>query len=405
MSTHNSMADFYPRLPDAKKILVLRPNAIGDFMFALPALHALRHAYPKTRIVLLGKPWHAEFLRDRPGPVDEVIVMPPVPGVGAPPDAKPDTDRIGRFVESVREMEFDIALQMYGGGRYSNAFINQLGATLTAGLKTPDAEPLDRWLPYGDFANRRLELLQVAALVGAGPQPFVQEVTVTDHDRRAAAALVAPDLGQRLVVLHPGASDVRRHWPAERFAQVGDALASQGATIVISATDAEGHLARTIAQTMRHPAIDLTGRMSLSALCGMLERAVMMVSNDTGPLHLALGIGTPSVGIFWFSNRLESCPLRQHLLRAAMSVQIHCPVCGADNRINRCAHDVCFVADVSVEEITTLALALYDETAAASRAAAAVPAQAPRRPSPRQGPTRSGAVGGRVVPSAPYRSC
>ena len=353
----------YPVVPGIRKILALRPNAIGDFVFALPALHALRHTYPEARIVFIGKPWHAAFLNERPGPVDEVVVMPPVPGVGAPLDAQVDPEEGRHFAERMRGEAFDLAIQMYGGGRYSNAYVNQLGAGLTIGLKTPEAAPLDRWLPYGAFVNRRLELLQVAALVGAVPPLLERELEVIERDRQEAAALLPPTPGERIVILHPGASDIRRHWPAERFAEVGDALASQGATVVISATEAEGHLARTIVQRMRHPALDFTARLSLSGLCGLLERAVMIVSNDTGPLHLAFALNTPAVGIYWLTNLIEAGPLRPHLLRPAMSERVHCPVCGHDNRISRCPHDVCFVDDIPTEAVMAMALEMFAQNA------------------------------------------
>lgn len=391
-------------LPDIHSILVLRPNAIGDFTFALPALHALKNTYPQARITLLGKQWHADFLRDRPGPVDEVIVMPAVPGVGAPPDAEIDAGPGRQFVAAMRDTRFDLAIQMYGGGRYSNAFIKGLGARLTIGLKTPDAATLDRWLPYGEIYNRRLELLQLVALVGAEPKLMARELSVTEKDRREAARLVPPRPGERIVVIHPGASDLRRHWPAERFAAVGDALASKGATIVISATENERHLARTMIDRMQHKPIDLTGRMSLSGLCGLLERAVMMVANDTGPLHLALSIGTPCVGIFWLTNLLESCPLRQQLLRPALSVQAYCPVCGVSNLKSRCEHDVCFVGDVTVDKVRTMALELFSEETgsivmSAPEPTASEPARAPRLPSLHAGPACNGATADQVVPN------
>jgi len=389
----------YSPLPDVRNIVVLRPNAIGDFMFALPALHALRQAYPKAKIVLLGKQWHADFLNGRPGPVDKVIVMPPVPGVGAPIDSVVDPEPNRRFVAAMREAQFDLAIQMYGGGRYSNAYTLSLGARLTIGLKTPDAAQLDRWLPYGEIANRRLELLQVAALAGAVPVLRDSEITITENDRQEAARVMPPMRGECIVILHPGATDVRRHWPAERFAAVGDRLASKGATIVISATGAEAHLAHTIVNHMEHQAINLTDQLSLPALCGLLERAVMMVSNDTGPLHLALAIGTPAVGIFWLTNLLESGPIRQDLLRPALSVQAHCPVCGVSNLKHRCEHDVCFVDDVSLEKVAGMASELFDEAVSTDQPVADVPASAPHLAYYQQGPRHNGAGSGQAVPN------
>jgi ADP-heptose:LPS heptosyltransferase len=64
------------KVPGVRRIAVLRANALGDFIFALPALEALRAAYPQAEIVLLAKKWHATFLQGRPGPVDRVVVVP-----------------------------------------------------------------------------------------------------------------------------------------------------------------------------------------------------------------------------------------------------------------------------------------------------------------------------------------
>ena len=348
-------------LPNVRHIVVLRPNAIGDYVFALPALHALRDSYPDARITLLGKPWHAGFLRDRPGPVNDVIVMPPLPGIGAPADG-PMPESARQLVAALRNMCIDLALQMYGGGTYSNAFVASLGARVSIGATTPGAAGLDRTIAYRGLANRRIELLQIAALAGARPRLFSPELEVTATDRAMAGQILPHLAGARLVVVHPGASDTRRCWPPAGFAAVADALADAGAQIVISATDAEADTARAVVQHMRHRPIDLTGRLPLAALCGLLDRAELTVSNDTGPLHLALALGKPVVGVFWLTNIIESCPLAQHLLRPALSTRVRCPVCGEENLHTRCAHDVSFVADVGHDEVIALALELFRAT-------------------------------------------
>lgn len=349
-------------LPDVRKILVLRPNAVGDFVFSLPALHALRYAYPAAEITYVGLQWHAGFLAGRPGPVDRVVVIPPVPGVGAAPGAQADPVAIEAFVDSMRGEAFDIAVQLYGGGRYSNAFINRLGARLTVGARTPDAAPLDRWITYGNIANRRLEMLEIAALAGAGEWRMGPELQVTQRDRDEAAQTFPVPLAPPLVVLHPGSGDPRRRWPVENFAAVADALADAGAQVAVNGTVQEAPLVRGVIGNMRNGAVDLTGLMSLSALCGLIERAALVLSNDSGPLHLGQAIGTPSVGIYWLTNLLEACPMRQHLHRAAMSVRVNCPVCGQENRSTRCPHDVCFVDDVPVGQVTSMALGLLRGT-------------------------------------------
>jgi ADP-heptose:LPS heptosyltransferase len=348
-------------LDGVRKIAVLRPNAVGDFVFALPALHALKHSYPDAELVLLGKAWHAAFLNGRPGPVDRVAVMPPVPGVGAPVDAACDARDIEVFLAAMREERFDIALQMFGAGHYSNPFLTRVGARLSAGARAEGAPALDRWVPYCEPNNRRLALLDIAALAVAGvplPLPPMPELTVTEADRREAAAALPFIRGERLVVLQPGATDPRRCWPAQRFAALGDRLAQAGMQVAVNGSAAEAALVDAVAGNMRHPVRSLAGRLGLGGLCGLLERAALVVSNDTGPLHLALALGVPSVGIFWLSNLIEGMPLRQSHLRAALSLRTHCPVCGQDNVASRCPHDASFVDDVSLEQVHRLALDL-----------------------------------------------
>jgi ADP-heptose:LPS heptosyltransferase len=347
-----------PVLDGIRKIAVLCPNQVGDFVFALPALHAFKHTYPAAELVLVGQPWHAEFLRGRPGPVDRIVAMPPYPGVGTPPDAQLAPGPAERFLEAMRAERFDIAVQMFGGGRHSNPFVRRFGATLSIGARADDAPPLDRWVRYAEPNNRRLALLEVAALVGASPPLLPRELELAEEDRREAASVLPPVYGERLAVLQPGSTDLRRCWPAARFAAVGDALARAGAQVAINGTAAEAPLVRAVAAAMAHPAIDLSGRLSLRGLCGLLERARIMVSNDTGPLHLALALGTPCVGIFWLTNFIGGVPLRQGLLRAALSVRVHCPVCGAPNLTSRCPHDPSFVDDVPLEEVTSMATSL-----------------------------------------------
>jgi ADP-heptose:LPS heptosyltransferase len=352
------------RLEDVRKIAVLRPNAVGDFVFALPALHALKHSYPEAEIVLLGKAWHAGFLHGRPGPVDRVAVMPPVAGVGAPVDADCDGEEIDRFVDAMRAERFDIALQMFGAGHYSNPFLARMKARLSAGASADGAPALERWVPYCEPNNRRLALLEVAALAGAWLPllpPALPELAVTDADRHEAAMALPPVAGERLAVLQPGSTDPRRCWPPERFAALGDRLVRAGMRVAVNGSAGEAALVESVVGGMREPAISLAGSLGLGGLCGLLERAALVVSNDTGPLHLALALGVPSVGIFWLTNLLEGMPLRQSGLRAALSLQTRCRVCGQDNIAARCPHDDSFVAEVSVDQVERLARSLLHQ--------------------------------------------
>ncbi|HET9644255.1 MAG TPA: glycosyltransferase family 9 protein [Burkholderiaceae bacterium] len=365
----NSSPSSAKRLEEVHRIAVLRPNAVGDFVFALPALVALRAAYLEAHIVLLARRWHREFLRERPAPVDEVIELPPVPGVGASPGEPADLERIDRFVAEMQSRRFDLALQMYGGGRYSNPFLHRLRPGLTAGLCTADAAPLDRSIEYRPWQNERLRLLEVVGLVGATPVDLAPPLAVIERDHAELRACI--DLPERpVVVLQPGATDPRRRWPAERFAAVGDALAGLGAMVVINGDAAERALAACVAQAMHASAIDVSGSLSLSGLAALLERATVLVSNDTGPLHLADAIGTRTVGLYLVLNLITSAPLVGARQRHRFSIRTMCPVCGAENVHVRCPHDVCFIDDIETDQVIGLALEAFKESAACAADAA-----------------------------------
>ncbi len=350
-------------IADVRKIAVLRANALGDYVVGVPALEALRAAYPDAEIVLLALDWHRRFLAARPGPVDRVVVVPPYPGVREEaeiPGSALDPGRHERFFARMRCESFDLAMQLHGGGRNSNPFLLRLGARVTCGTRTPDAAPLDRWVPYIYWQREVVRWLEVAALAGARPVILEPRVAVTPADHAAALAAV-PDDERPLVVLHPGASDPERRWPAERFAAVGDALAAAGARVCITGVEAERPITAAVRAAMRSAPMDVTGRLDLGALVGLLARAAVVVANDTGPLHLARAVGARTVGVYWHFNFINAGPMTQAHHRTAISWRVQCPVCGIHRAGTSCPHHVSFVSDVTTDEVIGHALELLEE--------------------------------------------
>ncbi|GGM33228.1 LPS biosynthesis-related glycosyltransferase [Micromonospora sonchi] len=345
-------------VPDVARIAVLRANALGDFIFVLPALEALRSAYPQAEIVLLGTPWHAGLWRDRPGPLDRVLVVPPAPGIRAPTDGEAESSMVD-FLAETRAEDFDLALQLHGGGANSNPLVAALGARVTAGLRAEDAPPLDRWLRYVYYQPEVIRYLEVAALVGAPATTITPALAVTDADR-AEARSVLGDPERPRVALHPGATDTRRRWPADRFAQVARTLHADGYEVLVTGTPAEQEVVDQVVAAAGVPVRPLVGTLSLGGLAGCYAGCALVVSNDTGPLHLAAAVGAPTVGIFWVGNLITTAtPLRgRH--RPITSWTLHCPVCGVDCTPGiyphrpgdgECPHRDSFVTDVPVAEV------------------------------------------------------
>lgn len=363
-------------VPGVERIAVLRANALGDFIFALPALDALDAAYPEAEIVLLGRPWHAEFLEGRPGPVDRVVVVPggshPDAGAGKPlGDAvwlAASADERVDFARRMRAERFDLAVQLHGGGRNSNPFLLELGARHTVGLRTPDAAPLDASVPYVYYQQEVARSLEVAALVGATPLTIEPRLALTERDVREAGEVIGDEEG--FVVVHPGAVDPRRRWRADGFAAVADALVSDGWRVLATGTQEERRIVDAVTDAMQRPSTSLAGKTTLHALAGILGRARVVVANDTGVLHLAAALGVPTVGIYWCGNLVNGGPLTRARHRPVLGWTLHCAVCGIDCTRGRCTHEPSFVADAPVDEVLDAARSLLEDRSPSARRAA-----------------------------------
>lgn len=354
-----------PCVSDVKRIAVLRANAVGDFVLTLPALNALRETYPGARITLLGRRWHADFMAGRDGPVDEVIQVPDFPGVSTPPDGNNDVAGWRDFKEQMHRTKFDLALQLHGGGRYSNPFVLQLGARITAGFQAPDAPALDRNFPYieqeADNHPRALLLLECVGLVGATTAQIEPRLQLRQSDADELTA-VLPGLQEPIAVLQPGANDPRRRWSLKRFAEVGDALSELGARVIVHGGPDETSLVQRVCQGMRHPAIAAAGVLSVGGLAALLSRSRILVSNDTGPAHLARALGIPTVTIYWIGNLCSYGPLSARHNRVFASYRIHCPVCSASCIGYNCGHTASFVDDVGTQDVLDAVEELYHES-------------------------------------------
>lgn len=334
-----------------RKIAVLRGGGLGDLIFAIPAMSALKAAYPQATITLLGTPAHKALIAATASPVDDVQVLPFSEGVRPGPE---DADELERFFEDMRNRQFDLAVQLHGGGRYSNPFLLRLGARHTVGTRTPDAASLERTIPYIYYQHEPLRALEVVGFAGAFP---------VDVEARLAPAPGQLDGGtadgdpRPLVVMHPGATDPRRRWPAVRFAELAATCAADGFEVVVVGDASEQELAGRIVELADTAQVgSVAGKLDMAGLVALLARSVVVVGNDSGPRHLAQALGTPTVGIFWAGNVINAGALGRSLHRVHASWVTTCPTCGIDvTQVGwtapRCAHNDSVVAGVSVRDV------------------------------------------------------
>jgi ADP-heptose:LPS heptosyltransferase len=105
--------------------------------------------------------------------------------------------------------------------------------------------------------------------------------------------------------------------------------------------------------------VGLAGKLSLGGLAGLLARCRVVVSNDTGPLHLAAAVGTATVSIYWCINLVNSSPLTRARHRPITSWRLECPICGRNRLHDKCEHNVSYVSDVETSEVIKQSLELF----------------------------------------------
>jgi ADP-heptose:LPS heptosyltransferase len=342
------------KFDDVSRIAVLRGGGLGDLIFAIPAMAALKAAYPGATITLLGTPVHQALIAATQSPVDDVRVLPFSEGVRP---GEEDPDELESFFAQMRDRRFDLAVQLHGGGRYSNPFLLRLGARHTVGARTADAASLERTVPYLYYQHEPLRAVEVAGFAGAFPVDL--EARLLPADGSDAALPPGLDLftAQPLVVLHPGATDPRRRWPVALFAELAAACTADGCKVVVVGDESERPLAEQIIELAEPASVtSLASALDMSGLVALLSRSAVVVGNDSGPRHLAQALGIPTVGIFWAGNVINAGALGRSIHRIHASWVTACPVCGIDvTQVGwtapRCAHDASVVAKVGVREV------------------------------------------------------
>jgi ADP-heptose:LPS heptosyltransferase len=361
-------------------VLVLRLERIGDLMMSLPALHALRTSLPHADIDLVVGSWNAPLARLIPGiarieTLDVPWLRRGVPGPGL-------VELLCRAT-AWRKRCYDLALNLEGDIR-SNLLLARSGARWCVGFGMAGGGPLlDLVVPFDAashtaingvrLANAALDRVVAAdtcqahaGRTAASALPLLQ-LEIPADARERAAALLAPARRQagsnRLVGIQTGAGRAIKAWPLDRTAVVAVRLArDEQVGIVLTGGSDDRDAAATISASLRGiaPVVDLTGRLDLVGLAAVLSHLALLITPDTGPMHIAGVLGTPVVGIFGPSSPDRWGPLG----RRCRIVRIDLP-CSPCNRIRRpparcIGHTPDCLAGVHEDQVLAAARALLD---------------------------------------------
>ena len=355
-------------LSAVREVLVLRLDRIGDVLMALPALADLRRALPSARIRLAVGRWSEEVAAM--APVDEVIVW-SAPWAGRPGEGAESRRSLARKARERAARPPDVAIDLQGDVRA--AFLMRLtsararvGYANTGGRSwLTHVVPLDETVSWVEQNRRAVEVV-------AGPR---QETTTRAHvaaDPAWSRALLEREglAGRRpLVAIHPSGGRTIKQWPVERWREVARRLQEElGATVAVTGGVGDVALARALGSGLPRPVIDLAGRLSVAETMAVIGALDLFLSPDTGPMHMACAMGTPSVAVFGPSaaERYSSADLSpQPALHVVVRRELWCAPC---NLIRRPPEEC--VADVTPECLRIVTVDdVYEAAATLLRAA------------------------------------
>lgn len=342
---------------DARHICVIKPSAFGDIVQSLPVLSTLRSRFPQARLAWVVKRQWAELIEGHRD-LDELIAFDPSAGFAA----------WRSFLRDLRSRQFDLVLDLQGLFR-TGVMTWATRAPIRVGLETAREGAnlaCNCVLPgTSKLVPAHARYRRVAEAIDPGLSVFEPRLPLRDEHVEWARTQLRP-LASPRVALHIGAAWPTKRWPVGKFAAVA-MLAVQhfNASLVLvggpgDARDGQA-LEGMLDETSRSRTVNLIGKSSLAQLMAVLANVDLMVSNDSGPMHLAAALNTPTLGIFTCTDPDRSGPGGQG--HEMVSTQV---ICRASYR-KRCPyrgsqHMAC-LEELDVERVWQSCRALLERTA------------------------------------------
>lgn len=304
-----------------RRILLIKPSSLGDIVHALPTLAALRQHFPQARITWLVKRQWAELLERAEG-LDRVWAVGPgiagwlseVPRLRAERfDLVVDLQGLLRSALMARLAGCPVRVGFANGREGSPLFYTQ-----RVTVPTPEMHAVDRYL---------LAAEALGAIRPAVPQ-FCLAISPDDREQVSGVlSRAGVRAGSSWIAMHVSARWPTKRWPVESFALVADRLHKEGTGSVVLIGGSDD---RTDAQTVKALAreasiIDLTGLTPLGLLPALLQSASVLLTNDSGPMHVAAAVGTPVVALFGPTSAARTGPYGKN--HRVLTHQLSCSPC------------------------------------------------------------------------------
>jgi ADP-heptose:LPS heptosyltransferase len=340
------------------RVLFVRPDHVGDVLLTLPAVAALRCALPGAYLAYAAPPGSDAVTEHCPH-LDATVTVRFPPVARGTSDGMAWRERI-RAESSRLRGAFDAALVVRPDDPWSGALVTGAQIPMRFGFDMPRTRPyLTNVLPVPHSRHVATDGFDLAdaLLASLGSPTRTRRViessfaTSTSDEQKASAVLAEVHADTAPIVLHPGSGWPLKNWPLRRWREVAVELARTHRTRpLVAGTADEQTLTRAVADGLR--AIDVGGRLSLGALAAVHRRARLVVTTDSGALHLAAAMGAPVVALFGPGDAIRFAPVgaaeRVRVVRAGLPCSpcgtLEHPPCGA-------AVDPACVTEITVDAV------------------------------------------------------
>lgn len=344
----NALRPKLPTLGDEKRFLILSTTGLGDTLWATPAIRALRQCYPTSYIGVITSPiGHEVLMHNRR--IDELFVV---------------TDPLFRSLiplyRKLRPKQITHVLNFHTSQRSMLPLASVLGALEIHGTQGIN-KGLDILLSHAQDNEPMHEIqrrLKIAAAVGAHTLDPSMELFLSAEDEKTAESFLSslsfpPYLP--IVGLHAGAKDKFKQWPPSHFAELGARLIQNlGCRLILTGTPNERELVESIASEI--DGAEIAVDLPLRAAAALIKQMDLMISNDTGPMHMAFAVKTPTIGIFTPTNPQLCGPyFAEHAL--AIAKKTTCNPCLR----KKCNEPFCLL-QIGVQEVYDAAAQLFFRT-------------------------------------------
>jgi lipopolysaccharide heptosyltransferase I len=317
-----------------ERILLIKLSAVGDVVHTLPVFAKIRERYPAAQIDWLITPQCADLVRWHPG-LSNVLLYPRREFLRS----WAGTTAMARLIGNVKRARYELVVDIHGQLRTA-ALVMASGAPVRIGFAvTREGARLSYThhipVPSMDYhaADRNLWLGDLLGFNTGAPDFTIHLSPQADVD--AMAALSRLGFAQRsFAVIFPGTVWQTKHWSVEGFADVCRYLAGQGLGILLGGSQRDRRRSAAVAQLFPD-AVDICGQTSLAALCAIMQRAAICVTNDSGPMHLAAALGIPLVSAFGPTSPVRTGPYGRP--KAVVRVDVPCSPCYI-RKLRSCPH-------------------------------------------------------------------